>query len=87
MCRFNLLCGDSIKLGKTKETAYIDFGNEVIGPWEQEYEFSTGKIDLGLENTKPIEIDWGLDNVKVINLDWYFGRDLGGGYYTKGMKP
>lgn len=77
----------TITLGKTKETAYIDFGNEVIGPWEQEYEFSTGKIDLGLENTKPIEIDWGLDNVKVINLDWYFGRDLGGGYYTKGMKP
>lgn len=77
----------TITLGKTEEQIYIDHGNEVIGPWEQEVGKITGSIDIGLENTKPIEIDWGLNNVKVINLDWYFGRDLGNGYYTKGMKP
>lgn len=65
----------TLTLHETTDTAYIDFGNEVIGPWEQEYEIQTGNID------------WGLDNAKIINLDWYFGRDLGGGYYTKGLKP
>lgn len=65
----------NLTLHETTETAYIDFGNEVIGPWEQEYEIQTGSID------------WGLDNAKILNFDWYFGRDLGGGYYTKGLKP
>ena len=65
----------NITLGKPEEIVYIDQGNEVIGPWEQE----VGKI----EGT----IDFGLDNVKVLNFDWYFGRDLGDGKYTKGMKP
>lgn len=65
----------NITLGKPEEIVYIDQGNQIIGPWEQE----VGKI----EGT----IDFGLDNVKVLNFDWYFGRDLGDGKYTKGMKP
>lgn len=65
----------NITLGKTEEIVYIDQGNSIIGPWEQE----VGKI----KGT----IDFGLDNVKVLNFDWYFGRDLGDGKYTKGMKP
>lgn len=64
----------NITLGQTQTKVYMDFGNDTIGEFEQEY-------------TMYGNIDYGLDNVKVLNLDWYFGKDYGNGYYTKGMKP
>ena len=64
----------NITLGKTQTTIAKDFGNDIIGDFEQEYHIE-GKID------------YGLNNVKVLNLDWYFGKDLEDGYYVKGMKP
>lgn len=63
----------NITLRKTQKTIYKDFGNDVIGDWDQEYHVE-GKIDYGLENAK------------VLNLDWFFGEELGNGYYTKGLK-
>lgn len=66
----------NINVGKVNQQVYIDHGNEVIGPWEQEAGVLQGS-----------GIDYGINNAKVLNLDWYFGKDLGNGYYTKGMKP
>ena len=59
-----------------KPTVYIkkDYGNEVIGDWEQVYVEETSKID------------YGLNNAQLLNLDWFFGRNLGNGYYTTGVK-
>ena len=59
-----------------KPNRYVskDYGNEVIGPWEQTYEQLTS------------DIDYGIDGVQLLNLDWFFGQDLGNGYYSKGVK-
>lgn len=64
----------SFTLRKPTRTEYTDVGNEIIGPWEQQFEKTTSKID------------YGIDNMQLLNLDWFFGKDLGGGYYTKGVK-
>lgn len=65
----------NLTIRKTTDTVYKDFGNETIGPWEQGTQIQTGNID------------WGIQNAKVLNLDWYFGKDMGNGTYTKGLKP
>lgn len=67
---------NNFSLGKVQGKKYINVGNEVIGKWEQEFE-----TDIG-DGT----IDWGLENVNLLNFDWFFGKDLGGGYYKKGVK-
>lgn len=67
----------NLTIRQTTDMKYKDFGNEVIGKWEQGYE---------MENETLVK-DWGIQDAKVLNLDWYFGKDLGDGYYTKGLKP
>ena len=70
----------NLTLRQTETKTYIDFGNETIGPWEQE------------QNTIKGKIDWGIQNAKILNLDWYFGSVVGytsdgDEVYTKGLKP
>lgn len=64
----------NITLRKPKIQIAKNFGNETIGDWEQDYEITTS------------DIDYGLENAKVLNLDWFFGKDIGDGYYTIGLK-
>lgn len=67
---------NDFSLGKIQGKKYVDVGNEVIGKWEQEFNSDVGSGT----------IDWGIENVNLLNFDWFFGKDLGGGYYTKGVK-
>ena len=49
-----------------------NFGNDIIGDYEQTYKMQTS------------DIDWGLDNMQVMNFDWYFGKVVG---YTSDGTP
>jgi hypothetical protein len=70
-----------LKSNYTTDTRYKNHGNAIIGDWEQGFSFNTGpKINGNY-------INWGLKNVQIMNFDWYFGKNLGDGYYTKGLKP
>lgn len=70
-----------LKSNYTTDTRYKNHGNSIIGDWEQGFSFNTGpKINGNY-------INWGLKNVQIMNFDWYFGKNLGDGYYTKGLKP
>ena len=51
-----------------------DFGNEIIGSWEQSYNKYTSNID------------YGINNVRTMNLEWFFGKEYSDGYYRKGVK-
>ena len=62
----------------TLRTPYVevskDFGNEIIGSWEQSYKKYTSNID------------YGINNMRTMNLDWFFGQQYSDGYYRKGVK-
>lgn len=62
----------------TLRTPYVtvskDYGNEVIGSWEQSYNKYTSNID------------YGINNMRTMNLDWFFGKEYSDGYYRKGVK-
>ena len=62
----------------TLRTPYVevskDYGNEIIGSWEQSYKKYTSNID------------YGINNMRTMNLDWFFGQQYSDGYYRKGVK-
>ena len=66
-------------LRRPSETISVDFGNDIIGSWEQEYTVYTSKID------------WGLENIDIMPMGWFFGQQVGTAgdgtpYYSKGVK-
>ncbi len=63
-----------ITLGRPEQKIYYNYGNDIIGDFEQWQTVNTSLID------------WGLKDVQILDFDWYFGKDLGNGYYTKGVK-
>lgn len=72
-----------LKSDYATNTKYINHGNSIIGDWEQGFTYvETTKI-----GKDEFVINWGFGDVQVLNFDWYFGKDLGNGYYTKGLKP
>ena len=69
----------NLHLRQPTQTIYADFGNEIIGGWNQEYTTYTSKID------------WGLESVDVMPMGWFFGQQVGTTgdgtpLYTKGVK-
>lgn len=72
-----------LKSDYATNTRYKNHGNSIIGDWEQGFTYvETTKI-----GKDEFVINWGFDDVQVLNFDWFFGKDLGDGYYTKGLKP